>query len=120
MIDKTTALRRTSLFGELNDLELKATAERAVEKHLKRHEMLFVAGEEARGLYVVTEGAVRAFRVGPDGREQIIHVERAPATIAEVPVFDDGNYPSNVSAEEETTVLFIGKQDVRRLCMDHP
>jgi CRP/FNR family transcriptional regulator len=82
--------------------------------------VLFVAGEEARGLYVIVEGALRAFKVGADGREQVIHVERAPATIAEVPVFDEGLYPSTVAAEEETTVLFLDKRDVRRLCLDRP
>jgi len=118
--DKITALRRTSLFSDLTEIELKAMAERAVERHLTQGEALFIAGDEARGLYVIVKGAVRAFRVGSDGREQIIHVERAPATIAEVPVFDDGNYPSNVTAEEDTIVLFVSKNDVRRLCIEHP
>jgi CRP/FNR family transcriptional regulator len=55
-----------------------------------------------------------------DGREQVIHVERAGATIAELPVFDDRPYPSTVAAEEETLVLFIDKRDVKRLCVEHP
>lgn len=63
---------------------------------------------------------MRAFRVGPDGREQVIHVARAGATVAELPVFDDGPYPSTVAAEEDTTVLFIDKRDVRRLSLEHP
>ncbi|HZS48991.1 MAG TPA: Crp/Fnr family transcriptional regulator [Blastocatellia bacterium] len=118
--DKIAALRQTSLFGELTDVELKAMADRSVERRLKRGEILFLAGDEAKGLYVIVEGSIRASRVGPDGREQIIHTDRAPATIAEVPVFDDGKYPSTVTAEENTTVLFVSKQDVRRLCFDHP
>jgi CRP/FNR family transcriptional regulator len=63
---------------------------------------------------------VRAYRVGSDGREQVIHVERAGATVAELPVFDDGPFPSTVAAEEETHVLFIAKGDVRRLSLEHP
>jgi CRP/FNR family transcriptional regulator len=62
----------------------------------------------------------RAFRENVDGREQVIHVERAGATFAEVPVFDDGAFPSTVAAEEETTVLFIDKRDVQLLCMTYP
>jgi len=118
--DKITALRRTALFGELSETELNALSARAVERRLSRGEILFIAGDEARGLYVVVDGAVRASRIGPDGREQIIHIERAPATFAEVPVFDDGKYPSTVTAEEDTIVLFVSKQDVRRLCLEHP
>jgi len=118
--DKIAALGRTALFGELDAATLRALAERAVERRYERDEVLFIAGEEARGLYVIVEGAVRAFRESLDGREQVIHVERAGATVAEVPVFDDGPFPSNVAAEEPTTVLFIDKRDVRRLCLERP
>lgn len=118
--DRVSALKRTALFGELNENELRALADRAVEQRLARGEVLFIAGEEARGLYVIVEGAVRAFRESIDGREQVIHVERAGATIAEVPMFDDGAYPSTVAAEEDSVILFIAKQDVRNLCLSHP
>ena len=79
-----------------------------------------MAGDEAAGLYVVIEGSVRAFRTGADGREQVIHVEKAVTTIAEVPVFDNGVYPSTVAAEEESRVLFIAKEKVRAACLEHP
>jgi CRP/FNR family transcriptional regulator len=77
-------------------------------------------GEKARGMYVIVSGSVRAFRESTDGREQVIHVERAGASIAEVPVFDDGNYPSTVAAEEDTVTLFLDKRDVLQLCLQHP
>ena len=109
MKDKISALRRTAVFGELDDKTLGALAAPAVARRLSRGEVLFVAGEEARGLYVVVAGALRASRVSPDGREQVVHVERAPATIAEVPVFDEGPYPSTVAAEQETAVLFLDR-----------
>jgi CRP-like cAMP-binding protein len=118
--DKISALRRTVLFGELNETGLRALAERAIERRLKRDEILFVAGDEAAGLFVIAAGALRAFREGVDGREQVIHVERAGATIAELPVFDDQPYPSTVAAEEETVVLFLDKRDVKSLCLAHP
>jgi len=118
--DKVSALKKTALFGGLDESELSALADRAVEQRLAPGEILFIAGEEARGLYVIVEGAVRAFRESVDGREQVIHVERAGATIAEVPMFDDGTYPSTVAAEEDSLILFIDKRDVRKLCLSHP
>ncbi|MEP7274446.1 MAG: Crp/Fnr family transcriptional regulator [Acidobacteriota bacterium] len=118
--DKIAALRRTTLFGELPETKLNALAERAIERRLKRGEILFVSGDEAAGLFVIVEGALRAFREGVDGREQVIHVERAGATIAELPVFDDKPYPSTVAAEEESIVLFLDKRDVKALCLAHP
>ena len=118
--DKISALGRTALFSGLNEDELRALADRAVEQRLVRGEILFIAGEEARGLYVIVEGAVRAFRESLDGREQVIHVERAGATIAEVPMFDDGTYPSTAAAEEDSIIIFIDKRDVLSLCLSHP
>jgi len=119
-LDKIAALKRTKLFEELDEDTLRALAERAFERRFQKDDVLFVTGEEARGMYVIVEGVVRAYRVSLDGREQVIHVERAGATIAEVPVFDDGTYPSTAAAEEETITLFLDKHDVRRLCLQHP
>jgi CRP/FNR family transcriptional regulator len=117
---KIEVFRQTELFRELDSEVLKILAGHAVEKHLERNEILFLAGEEAKGLYIIAEGSVRAFRTGLDGREQVIHVERAVATIAEVPVFDNGDYPSTVSAEEATRVYFLGRKEVFELCLKHP
>lgn len=118
--DKITWLKRTALFCDLQEPGLRALAEHAIERHLARDEVLFITGEPAKGLFVIVAGALRAVRDGVDGREQVIHVERAGATIAEIPVFDDQPYPSTVIAEEETVLLFLDKQEVRKLCLQHP
>jgi CRP/FNR family transcriptional regulator len=119
-IEKVAALKRTPLFKDLDDATLALLAAHAMPRHYRKDELLFVAGEEARGLFVIVSGSVRAFRESLDGREQVIHVERAGATVAEVPVFDDGAYPSTVAAEEDTETLFLDKRDVRQLCLTHP
>jgi CRP-like cAMP-binding protein len=117
---KSEVLRRTPLFSPLSDQELSALAECCVEHRLDSGEVLFVEGSEAKGIYVIAQGALKAYRDSSDGREQVIHVERACATIAEVPVFDDQPYPSSVVAEENSVVYFIDKKDVKRLCLSHP
>jgi CRP-like cAMP-binding protein len=114
------ALRATQLFGNASEEALKLLASHAIERRLNQGEILFVGGEAARGLYVAVSGALRAFRESEEGREQTIHVERAGATFAEVPVFDNGPYPSTVMAEEESVVLFLEKEDVRRVLLQNP
>lgn len=118
--DKIAALRRTTLFGGLTDEALCALAARAVERKFAREEVVFIEGEEARGLYVIVSGALRAFRTGADGREQVVHTERAGSLIAEVPVFDDGVYPATAVADEDSVLLSLAKQDVRQVCLEHP
>ena len=118
--DKKDLLKQTALFRDLDDSILEFLARGSVEKRLARDEILFLAGDKATGLYVIVDGAVRAFRTGGDGREQVIHVEKAVTTIAEVPVFDDGANPSTVAAEVESRVLFIAKEKIRAACLKHP
>ena len=120
MDDRVKVLSKTQLFGSLETSVLELLASRVVERTLEPNGILFLAGDPAQGLYVVAEGSVRAFRSGADGREQIIHVERAVTTIAEVPVFDDGTYPSTVAAEETSRVYFIDKEDIRKISLAHP
>ncbi|MEO8649774.1 MAG: Crp/Fnr family transcriptional regulator [Acidobacteriota bacterium] len=117
---KISILQQTALFRDLDDQTLEILARHAIVKHLRRNEILFLAGDQAKGMYVVVEGSIRAFRTGADGREQVIHVERAVTTIAEVPVFDDGAYPSTAAAEERSTVYFLSKTDVMRTALEHP
>lgn len=119
-MEKIKIFRQAELFRSLDDETIRLLAKRAIEKRLERNEILFLAGDDAKGLYLIAEGAVRAFRTGHDGREQIIHIERAVATIAELPVFDDGKYPSTVAAEEPTRLFFIEKTEMRRRCFEHP
>jgi CRP-like cAMP-binding protein len=119
-MNKIEALKKNEMFGHLSPKELAGVAEICLEYRLKKGEILFTAGEEPRGLYVIVAGSLRAFRANEEGREQTIHVEKAGTTIAEVPVFDDKPYPSTVTAEEPSEVLFISKQDIKKLCLKYP
>ena len=100
--------------------DLKELSALAHERKLAKGEVLFLAGAPATGLYVIASGVIRAFRVNSHGREQTIHTEREGATLAEVPVFDDGVYPATAVAEEPSVVLFVGKDDVRQFMLRHP
>lgn len=117
---KLAIFKQTELFRDLDDLVVTALAKRSIVKRLNRNEILFAAGEPAEGLYVVASGSVRAFRMAADGREQVIHIESAVTTIAEVPVFDGGNYPSTAAADEPSTVYFLSKHDVLNTALKHP
>lgn len=119
-MDKASALARTALFGKLPPAVLAELVHVAQERELAQGEMLFLVGEKAAGLFVIASGRIRAFRVNAQGREQTLHIESAGATLAEVPVFDDGTYPATAVAEEPSTVLFLSKSDVRQFMLRHP
>ena len=119
-LQRLPALQSTALFGCLNDEALSHIAERATELHRQRGEMLFLSGEEARGLFVVVSGRVRVFQHNAGGREQVMHIDTGGSVIAEVPVFDDGPYPASAACETDVDVLFIAKSDMHELCAQYP
>jgi CRP-like cAMP-binding protein len=50
----------------------------------------------------------------------MLSIETAPATVAELPLFDGGAYPASVCAVEAVTALFINKGDFQQLCRQYP
>lgn len=117
---KIETLQKTRLFGGLHPDELVPLLKKCREFLFESGELVFSAGDPSTGLFVVITGRTRALRHGSDGREQIIHEDGPAATFPEVAVFDDGPYPSSVVAIEESKLLFLPKEEVRRFCLDHP
>src|ERR1051325_9388506 len=115
-----SALKKVPLFAGLDDGQLAALALHAVPRTTKADELFFVEGAPCQGLYVVFAGTVRIFNQSPQGREQVLTLERAGAVVAELPVFDGGPYPASCRAMEPSLVLFISKQAFRHSCQQDP
>jgi CRP/FNR family transcriptional regulator len=113
-------LRRVSIFADLSPTELQFLAERAVPRDYDPGELIFSEGEMCAGLFVVEKGHVRIFKSSPNGREQVLSVDGPGSSIAELPVFDGGNYPASTSALDHARVYFVSKQDFYSLCLVHP
>lgn len=95
-------------------------ADRAMSRQYQPGEMIFSEGDPCEGLYVVQTGSVKIFNISASGREQVLHIEKAGNTLAELPVFDGGNYPASTAAVDPCTLLFISKKDFRALCLERP
>src|SRR5579884_3673866 len=100
-------LRDTALFAGLDEGELNLLALRCGARQYAQAELLFSEGEPCKGLFIVISGRVRIFKIAPNGREQVLSVEAPGATVAELPVFDGGNYPASASAMQPTEMLFL-------------
>jgi CRP/FNR family transcriptional regulator len=118
--NNTETLRRVAIFADLSEAELQFLAERAVTRDYTTGDIVFTEGEPCAGLFIVETGALRIFKSSPSGREQVLSVEGPGSSVAELPVFDGGNYPASTSAAKPTRVLFVSKQDFYSLCLVHP
>ena len=113
-------LAKVPIFSGLTEPELSFLAQRAVPRHYTPGEIVFAEGEPCAGLYVVERGHIRIFKTSPSGREQVLTIDGPGSSVAEVPVFDGGNYPASGAAADEATLLFVSKQDFQALCLAHP
>lgn len=113
-------LRKTPLFASLTEPEMQALASRAIRKSLKQGEQLFAEGDPCVGLFLVASGKIRIFKLSASGREQILAMEGAGSSFAELPVFDGGNYPAAAAASEDAELVFISRKDFQNFCRDHP
>jgi CRP-like cAMP-binding protein len=118
--DRIAILKGVALFADLSEKEVGFLAEHSSLRHFSTNELIFSEGDPCSGLFIIQNGAVRIFKTAASGREQILGVERAGNTIAELPVFDGGTYPASALAVEESELLFVRKEDFRALCVQHP
>ncbi len=114
------ALAKVPIFSELTESELSFLAQRAVPRNYSAGQSVFGEGEPCSGLYVVESGHVRIFKSSANGREQVLSIDGPGSSIAELPVFDSGNYPASATALDETKLLFVSRQDFQALCLAHP
>ncbi|HUI43591.1 MAG TPA: Crp/Fnr family transcriptional regulator [Terriglobia bacterium] len=115
-LDPVEALRRVPFFAVLPLPELQALARHCVARELPRDALLFAEGDRCEGLLIVQSGAVKLFKMAESGREQVLAVERAGSTVAELPMFDGGNFPASAVAVEDSTLLFLPKREFLELC----
>ncbi len=113
-------LKSAALFAPLDDREIEALASRALIRPYAPGELLFSEGDPCAGLFVVSTGRVRIFKMSVSGREHVLAIEGPGSSIAELPLFDGGNYPASASALDQSDVVFVSRSDFRALCLDHP
>jgi CRP/FNR family transcriptional regulator len=118
--DLAAVLGKTALLSSLSQPELQMLAARSVRKLFSACELLFSEGEPCNGLHIIARGKVRLFKTSVNGREQVLSVNVAGESVAEIPVFDGGPYPASAIALEETEIVFISRRDFSAYCLEHP
>lgn len=114
------ALGSVALFAGRSPEEIHILSSLAVPKRVAAGELLFSEGKACKGLYVIAFGKLRNFKSSASGREQVLSVEGPGGSVAELPVFDGAPYPASVSAVEDSQILFISHEDLRRFCPEGP
>jgi len=113
-------LEKTSLFANLSPAERELLVARVTRRVFAAGENLFHEGGQCDALHIIVSGRVRIYKSSAGGREQVLAVNGAGDTLAEVPVFDGGPYPASAVAVDEVEVARILRRDLHAVCMEHP
>jgi CRP/FNR family transcriptional regulator len=113
-------LKRVPIFSSLTEQEFAFLTSHLLQRKYAAGELIFGEGDPCAGLYVVQSGNVRIFKSSAGGREQVLSIDGPGSSIAELPVFDGGNYPAAAQAISDSTLLFFSRQDFQALCLQHP
>src|SRR5882762_6273996 len=113
-------IRRLPLFSDLSEPELALVAEQVVRTEYQDGEIIFSEDDVCRELLIVEEGSVKLLKTAPNGRQQLIGIERTGNSLAEVPVFDGGRYPAAAEAAVSAVLLRLPADQFRRICLQNP
>jgi CRP/FNR family transcriptional regulator len=116
----TELLKRCPLFAGLKEEDLKKIRAIASLKQVRKKEILFGEGEEAKGFYAILSGKVKLYKISPEGKEQILHIVSAPDAFAEAALFLEGSYPAFAEALADSQLLFFPKRDFIQLIERNP
>ncbi len=108
------------LFEGLPTEQLEAVASIAVFKDLRRGETIFSEGDVGNGLYAVTGGRIKIYRLSPDGKEQVFHIFGPGEPFGEVALFEGRSFPANAVALEKSRVVFFPRAAFVRLITQTP
>ena len=112
-------LRRSALFGSLDDASLARLSAIARPVRLTAESSVFSQYDEATAFYLLAGGAVKVFKLFRDGRTATLRHVRPGETFGESVLFHD-TYPSSAETMEDSQLYRFDTSEFRALLLGEP
>jgi CRP-like cAMP-binding protein len=99
-----------SILADLPSEDLEVLMERKVEQVYKKGEVIFREGAYPSGIYYITNGKAKKYKVDRDGKEQIIYVANTGELLGYHAILSEDSYPDSAAVLEESVISFIPKE----------
>lgn len=100
-----------SVLADLPSDELEQLTAHKTEKLYKKGEIIFREGSFPAGIFYITDGKVKKYKLGSDGKEHIIYVADIGELLGYHAILSEDRYPDSAAALEESKVAFIPKDN---------
>jgi CRP/FNR family transcriptional regulator len=111
-------LSRCHFFAQVDQQRLRRLAQITRTRKFRKGQLIFRQGDACPGVYVVASGMVRVFKIGPGGKEHVLHMVGPGNTFAEVAAIGGFECPANAEAIASTTCALIPLEPFRRAMSD--
>jgi len=102
-------IRAVPLFDILDDEHLSLLLEQANVYSYGRDEVIMMAGEESRQMYVVLKGQIRVVHITADGQERVMAFRHRGDCFGDMGLLDNKTDSATIIANEPCKVLLISK-----------
>lgn len=99
--------RSRSVFCDLHGHEMDTLNETKGCSTYKKGQIIFNSGAYPHGLYCVNEGKIKIFRIGDEGKEQIVRLARGGDILGYRALLSGDKYSSSAEALDDCKICFI-------------
>lgn len=116
----TQKLKKTQLLGGLSADDRIRFGQICDARTFQKGQDVFNEGDLADGFHILLDGQVKIFKVGSDGREQILRVVRPGETFAEAAAISGESFPASAQAMSTVHTAFVPSTRFRTLLKNEP
>jgi CRP-like cAMP-binding protein len=109
-IDKWN-FKSESVFTDLPAEDLALLTVNKTEQVYKKGEIIFREAAYPAGIFYISEGKVKKYKLDSDGKEHIIYVANKGELLGYHAILSEGRYPDSGAAIEESRIVFIPRED---------
>jgi len=120
MNEKASIISAIPIFKGLQEGQLSALAEIAVEKDFSKGQIIFLEGDKGKGFFVVYLGIVKIYKISSEGKEKILRLVKPYDIFGPVPLFSGETYPASADAMKPTKALFFPRNVFINLIKKNP
>ena len=112
--------RMDSIFSNIDEEEKKKLSENKGCQKYKRGAVIFHEGQRPGGLFCISEGKVKVYKLGDEGREQIVRLDKPGDVLGYRALISGEPYKATASALEDCVVCFIPAQVIFDMLEENP
>ncbi len=118
--EKLRLLSMVDILEPLSREEIKELSHRIPDTYVKRGQVFYTPNETSEKLFMLKQGRVRIYRVGPDGREITLTVVSPGTVFGEMSLTAQRLENAYAEAMEPSVICAMKRYDLERLVMEKP